>query len=131
MEHRSASAGRENIFTLMEVTRVTYDGCEWHHYLPALSPVMSFEKSEDNFKQRTASVGVRSSMNVTRAMSRDNACNDRTDDDDDAGDDDAADDSLGKCHILTVLSAAAVTKPPRGKSGNLRGNEHGRLWRLR
>lgn len=77
IEHRSASAGRENIFTLMEVTRVAYDGCQYrNHYLPALSPVMSFEQSGDNFKQRTASVGERSSMNVMRAMSRDSACSD-------------------------------------------------------
>jgi hypothetical protein len=81
---------------------------------------MSFEQSGDNFKQRTASVGERSSMNVMRAMSRDSACSDRPADDAD----DADDDSLGKCHILTVLSAAAVTKPPRGKSGNLRETEH-------
>ena len=49
---------------------------EWYHYLPALSPVTSFEQSGDNFKQRTASVGERSSMNVMRAMSRDSACSD-------------------------------------------------------
>ena len=60
-----------------------------------------------------ASVGERSRMNVMRDMSLDKGWSDGADDDDDDDDDD----SSGMCHILTELSAAAVTNPPRGKSG--------------
>ena len=65
----------------------------------------------------TASFGVLSCMNMTRDMSLERGWSDDDDDDDDD------DDAWGRCHILTVLSAAAVMKPPRGNSGYVAADE--------
>ncbi len=78
---------------------------------------MSLEKSGDILRQRTASVGDRSAMKTIRDMSLDRGCTDGAGDD--AADDVDDDDEFGRCHNLTELSAAAVTKPPLGKSGYL------------
>ena len=56
-------------------------------------------------------------MNMTRDMSLERGWSDDDDDDDDD------DDAWGRCHILTVLSAAAVMKPPRGNSGYVAADE--------